>query len=305
MPSAFHSYLAERKTTRLTNQFEKDKMPRPRRIRWHRGKPRAALPSPHVPILLRSMHPSRLADHYHSTLRDDIMYMTYNHEFQPRTPQREPNMKYDPEDPFTKHRRNIPRGGVHIGKIPSPPSTTENIIRLEKISLHCMVKEATSNRNHLIGAIMAFRALSGETHQGGGNRHRKGIQIVKGRKTEGGWIRPGLPVGVTVEMTGDRMYEFLGSLVNFVLPRFREFNGVKMPFAGRSQRTPAGVSGVVSFGLPPQAMALFPQIEVNVDSYPRMYGFHIHFITNAFGQGAQARARALLSGFQLPFSRAS
>lgn len=281
-------------------------MPRPRmRYRFKDGKPRYSLPRPHVNIILRSIHPSRLADHYYDTLRDDAMYMTYNHQFRPHQPPREPNMKYDPEDPYTKNRRNVPRGGIQVGRKPSPPSTTDNVIRLEKIALHTMVKEATSNRSHLLSAIMAFRALSGETNQGGGLRHREGVQIVKGRKTEGGWIRPGLPVGVKVEMTGDRMYEFLGSLVQFVLPRLREFSGVEMPPQRRSQQTPSGVSGVVSFGLPPNAMGLFPQIEVNLDSYPRVHGLHMHFITNARGQGAQARARTLLSGFQIPFIRST
>ena len=214
-------------------------------------------------------------------------------------------MKYDPEDPYVKFRRNVPRGGLQIGKTPAPPTTADNVVRLEKISLHCFVKEAMTNRANLVPAIMALRTLSGETHQGGGDRHREGVQILKGRKTEGGWIRPGLPCGCRVEMTGDRMYEFLGTLVNFVLPRLRDFNGVTLPYATKTQQTPAGVSGVVSFGLPPNAMALFPQIEVNQDAYPKMYGFHMHFITNAKGQGAQMKARTLLSGFQIPFARAA
>ena len=50
-------------------------------------------------------------------------------------------------------------------------------------------------------------------------------------------------------------------------------------------------------------MGLFPQIEVNLDSYPKSYGMHIHFITNATGEGAQNKARQLLSGFQIPFAR--
>jgi len=50
-------------------------------------------------------------------------------------------------------------------------------------------------------------------------------------------------------------------------------------------------------------MGFFPQIEVNLDAYPRSYGMHIHFVTNAKGLGAQNRARALVSGFQVPFTR--
>jgi large subunit ribosomal protein L5 len=55
--------------------------------------------------------------------------------------------------------------------------------------------------------------------------------------------------------------------------------------------------------LPPSAMAFFPQLEVNVDSYPKLPGMHITFVTNAEGQGAQNKARALVSGFQVPFTR--
>ena len=57
-----------------------------------------------------------------------------------------------------------------------------------------------------------------------------------------------------------------------------------------AMRTPSGVSGVVSFGLPPEAMGLFPQIEVNLDSYPKSYGMHIHFITNATGGHSDRRS---------------
>jgi len=249
------------------------------------------------------MHPARLADHYYNTIQDDVMYMTYHHEFEPRAPPRPPNLKYDPADPYMKHRHNVIRGGLRIGNKPAPVSTAENVIKLEKIALHCMVKEAITNRSSLVPAIMAFRVLSGETYQGGGGKNREGVQIIKGRKSEHGWVRPGVPCGVKVEMTGDRMYEFLGTLVNFVLPRLREFSGVVLPPESKPQNTPAGVSGVVSFGLPPHAMAFFPQIEVNVDAYLKMYGFHMHFITNAEGAGAQMRARTLLSGFQIPFIR--
>jgi large subunit ribosomal protein L5 len=99
------------------------------------------------------------------------------------------------------------------------------------------------------------------------------------------------------------MYDFLGTLVEFVLPRLREFNGVQLPPSSASVNTPAGVSGVVSFGLPANAMVFFPQIEINVDAYPKLCGMHIHFITNARGVGAQDKARALVSGFQVPFIR--
>lgn len=52
-------------------------------------------------------------------------------------------------------------------------------------------------------------------------------------------------------------------------------------------------------------MAFFPQIEVNLDAYPRTYGMHVHFVTNATGVGAENRARAVVSGLGVPFVRRS
>jgi large subunit ribosomal protein L5 len=99
------------------------------------------------------------------------------------------------------------------------------------------------------------------------------------------------------------MYDFLNTLTEFVLPRLRDFNGIVLPPKSSSSTTPSTVSGVVSFGLPPEAMVSFPQLEINVDAYPMLPGIHIHFVTNVKEKGAQDKARALVSGFQVPFVR--
>ncbi|KAM6494310.1 60s ribosomal protein l7 [Amanita muscaria] len=243
----------------------------PRITKHLRRNRRTNLPQPHVNVVTRDFAPSRLEDHYYTTLRDDLMYMTYKHENpETRKKPREIRLKFDPDDPYTKNRKNPPVGGSQLGRKPAPLVTPENVLRLETISIHTMVKEAISNKSNILGAIMALRALTGETHKGGGRHAVEGIQIVKGKKSVGGWIRPGVPVGVKVDLK-----------VN----------------------SPSAVSGVVSFGLPPSAMGLFPQVEVNLDAYPKSYGMHIHFVTNATGLGAQNRARTLVSGFQIPFLR--
>lgn len=261
------------------------------------------LPRPPVNIVTREFAPCRLEDHYYNTLQDDIMYMTYSHELGPRPPPRQIRLTYDPENPYSKYRVNPPVGGSQLGKKLPPPSEPSNVTVLEKIQIHTMVKEALTSRSNLLGAMMALRALTGETEKGGGKHAVNGVQIVRGKKTVGGWIRPKVPAGVKVDLKGQSMYDFIGTLVEFVLPRLRDFPGVVLPAPSSNVNTPSAVSGVVSFGLPPSAMGFFPQIEVNVDSYPKMYGMHIHFVTNATGVGAQNRARALVSGLQIPFSR--
>jgi len=231
------------------------------------------------------------------------MYMTYQHEHLPRPAPRQIRLKFDPNNPYTKNRHNPPVGGSQIGKKPAPPCSPSNVIKLEKVVIHTMMKEALQNKSNLLGSMMALRALTGENHKAGGQHAVQGVQIVRGKKSVGGWIRPGVPVGVKVELKGQSMYDFIASLVEFVLPRLREFNGVVLPPQSSSVHSLSAVSGVVTFGLPPAAMGFFPQIEVNQDAYPKMYGMHIHFVTNASGLGAENRARALVSGFQVPFIR--
>ncbi|KAI0265573.1 ribosomal protein L5 domain-containing protein [Gloeopeniophorella convolvens] len=261
------------------------------------------LPTPHVDIVVRDTHPPRLAEHYHTTLADDLLYMTYKHESGGRPPPRAIRHMYDPADPYVKLRHNPLIGGAQRGRAQAPPTAADNVVRLERIQIHTMAKDALASRQNLLGPLMALRALSGATERGGGRRGADGVQVVRGVKNVGGWVRPGLPLGAKVDLRGPALYAFLGTLTEFVLPRLREFPGLLLPPASASLATPAGVSGVVSFGLPPEAMGLFPQIEVNLDAYPKSYGMHIHFITNATGAGAQARARQLLSGFQIPFAR--
>jgi len=267
--------------------------------------PTTRLPQPPVKIVTRDFAPCRLEDHYHSTLQDNLMYLTYTHELGPRPPPRQIRLTYDPNNPYSKYRHNPPVGGSQLGRKPPPPCTPENVVQLEKVQIHIMNKEAITNRSNLLGTVMALRALTGETEKAGGQHAVEGVQIVRGKKQVGGWIRKGIPVGAKVTLKGPAMYDFIGTLTEFVLPRIREFQGVELPPVSANTETPSAVSGVVSFGLPPSAMAFFPQIEVNQDAYPKMYGMHIHFVTNATGVGAQDRARALVSGFQIPFVRRS
>ncbi|KAJ6529198.1 ribosomal protein L5 domain-containing protein, partial [Mycena capillaripes] len=140
---------------------------------------------------------------------------------------------------------------------------------------------------------MALPTLSGETEKSLGRHTTSGVQVVRGKKSVGRWIRSNIPVGTTVELKGEPMYDFLAQLVDFVLPRLEDFPGVLLHPPAASNHSPSVTSGVASMGLAPQAMAFFPQI----DAYPRTYGMYIHFVTT--GVGAENLARALLSGFQL------
>ena len=253
-------------------------------------------------IHLGQTHPSRYQDHYDQTISSDLLYMTYNHRLAQTPP---PSLPLPPpQTPYELNRPTpLPRG--NRAARPNPRLVTPDTMpKLESITLHTMVKEAIGNKQTLLSAIMALRAISGETANGGGISGSTGVQVVVSRSGAAAFkLRAGMPVAVKVEIRGAGMYDFIQSLVDFVLPRIREYPGVPLPLAGTSKTSPSALGGVVSMGLPSTAMALFPQIEANLDAYPRLHGFHMYFKTNTRGDRAQENARVLLSGFRIPFYR--
>ena len=61
-----------------------------------------------------------------------------------------------------------------------------------------------------------------------------------------------------------------------MLPRLRSFQGFALPPSSQPPASPAALSGVVSLGFPPEAMALWPGTEANWDAYPgKPSGFQV------------------------------
>src|SRR5204863_3923435 len=87
------------------------------------------------------------------------------------------------------------------------------------------------------------------------------VQTHKSKSSVAKWgIIPGKAyVAVTADIRGEDMYHFFGKLVDVVMPRMKDWKGIK----GSSGDS----SGNISFGLEPEAVALFPEIEVNYDMY--------------------------------------
>jgi large subunit ribosomal protein L5 len=111
-------------------------------------------------------------------------------------------------------------------------------------------------------------------------RARKSISNFK--------IRDGAPVGYKVTLRGERMYEFLERLINFVMPRIRDFRGVS--------RTAFDQNGNYTLGLKEQT--IFPELEL--DKLPITHGMDISFVTTA---GNREEAMSLLEGFGMPFAK--
>lgn len=112
--------------------------------------------------------------------------------------------------------------------------------------------------------------------------------ITNARRSVSGFrLREGMPIGCMSTLRGARMYEFLDRLITVVLPRIRDFRGVKDNFDGR---------GNYSLGLPEQT--LFP--EIDLDKVEFQQGMNVAIVTTA---RTDEEGRALLEGFGMPFRK--
>jgi len=97
-----------------------------------------------------------------------------------------------------------------------------------------------------------------------------------------------MPIGLKVTLRGERMYHFFDKLVNAVLPRIREFQGVSTnSFDGRGNYT---------LGLKEQL--IFP--EVDYDKIDKVRGLEVSIITTA---KTDEEGKHLLELLGMPFTR--
>src|SRR5690606_38886218 len=100
--------------------------------------------------------------------------------------------------------------------------------RLEKIVLNMGMGEAIQNIKILDDATDELGAIAGQRPSV--RRAKKSIASFK--------LREGMPIGCSVTLRGDRMWEFLDRLISIALPRVRDFRGLSSKaFDGRGNYT--------------------------------------------------------------------
>ncbi|WP_022819637.1 50S ribosomal protein L5 [Fusobacterium russii] len=150
--------------------------------------------------------------------------------------------------------------------------------KLEKIVVNMGVGEATQNTKLMDAAMADLTIITGQKPL-----------LRKARKSEAGFkLREGMPIGAKVTLRKERMYDFLDRLVNVVLPRVRDFEGVPTnAFDGR---------GNYSLGLRDQLV--FP--EIDFDKVEKLLGMSITMVSSA---KTDEEGRALLKAFGMPFKK--
>ena len=158
-------------------------------------------------------------------------------------------------------------------------SSSMQIPVLKKIVINQGLGIATADKKIIDVAINELTAITGQ----------KAVPTLSRKDVSNFKLRKKMPIGVTVTLRRERMYEFLEKLVRVALPRIRDFKGIQSKLDGRGNYT---------LGI--QEQIIFP--EINIDAIDRLLGMNITFVTSA---PTDEEGYALLKEFGLPFKNAN
>jgi len=148
--------------------------------------------------------------------------------------------------------------------------------KLEKIVLNMGLGEAIQNIKVLDSAKAELKEITGQSPVI--TRAKKSVAAFK--------VREGMPIGCMVTLRRRRMYEFYDKLVNFALPRVRDFRGV----SGKA------FDGHGNYTLGIKEQIIFP--EIDYDKIDTLKGLNITIVTTAKNN---AEGKELLRLMGMPF----
>jgi large subunit ribosomal protein L5 len=152
------------------------------------------------------------------------------------------------------------------------------IPRIRAVSLNIGLGEASQNNKLIEDAVTELTAIAGQ--KAVVTRAKKSIAAFK--------LREGQPVGCRVTLRRERMWAFLDKLVNFALPRVRDFRGVP----------DRGFDGRGNFTLGLKEHSIFP--EIVVDRIEKVKGMNITIMTSA---KTDKEGKVLLELMGMPFKK--
>jgi len=181
--------------------------------------------------------------------------------------------------------RYVPRLKKHYREEVAPKLKKEFSIgnpmavpKLEKIVVNMGVGEAIQNIKVLDDAVEELAAIAGQRPSV--RRAKKSIASFK--------LREGMPIGCSVTLRGDRMWDFLDRLISIALPRVRDFRGVSAKaFDGRGNYT-LGIRDHLIFQ------------EIDFNKVDKAKGLNVTFVTTAEND---EQAMHLLRELGMPFAR--
>ena len=150
--------------------------------------------------------------------------------------------------------------------------------RLDKIVVNIGMGEALLNAKALDAATNDLAQITGQKPIV--TRARKSIANFK--------LREGMPIGVSVTLRRDRMWELLERFIHAAVPRIRDFRGL----------SPKGFDGRGNYTVGIREQIIFP--EISYDKIDKIRGMNLTIVTTA---KSDPEALALLSELGMPFRK--
>lgn len=157
-------------------------------------------------------------------------------------------------------------------------ANVNQVPKLEKIVVNIGLGKAKDDKKVIETATNTLRKITGQEPS----------QTIAKNSIAGFKLREGNMIGLKVTLRGEKMYEFMDRIINVVLPRLRDFRGVKANAFDKS--------GNFSLGFTDQSV--FP--ELTFEETTTAHGLQAVFVIKA---EEAAHAKALLTKFGMPFEK--
>lgn len=150
--------------------------------------------------------------------------------------------------------------------------------RVEKIVVNVGLGKAKDDKKVIATAENTLIKITGQ----------KPIATIAKQSIAGFKLREGNMIGLKVTLRGDRMYEFMDRLINIVMPRLRDFHGVKIKAFDKSGNYSVGIND----------QSVFP--ELTFEETTTVHGLQAVFVIRSH---EPAHTKALLTKFGMPFEK--
>ena len=152
------------------------------------------------------------------------------------------------------------------------------IPKLDKVVINVGCGEARDNPKIIDAIVSDLSKITGQRPV-----------ICKAKKSVANFkLREGMPIGCRVTLRKERMWDFLDKLMNFALPRVRDFRGIP----------DRGFDGRGNFTLGIKEHTIFPELEIDRVENPK--GMNITIVTSA---ATDKEGKFLLEQLGMPFRK--
>ena len=182
------------------------------------------------------------------------------------------------EIPVPRLKEAFNQTGIEFLKEKLSVQNAFQVPRLEKIVINIGVSAARENIKALDMATEELTVIAGQKPVV--RKAKKSVSAFK--------LRVGMPIGLSVTLRGNRMFEFLDRFISIAVPRIRDFKGLNS----------RAFDGTGNYNVGIKEQYIFPEVNAEKSDAPR--GMNITFATNT---RSDKNARELLAVLGMPFAK--